>query len=175
MLSVVAVSQQQQQQQRSQPEALVQRADSNLQGMRQVVATAAGTTELHAKLVALNGPVLNDADRTLPLPVINAQVMQRLNQANAQLERKQQPLPPSNPWRLIPEILRNAFAGFVLAVGFAGLARRPGVEASLLVELQNNWQAFRWRRSKGRGRPSQIQADLDSLGHINSLDADTKT
>ena len=27
--------------------------------------------------------------------------------------------PPSNPWRLLPELLRNAFASLVLAIGFA--------------------------------------------------------
>jgi hypothetical protein len=40
--------------------------------------------------------------------------------AAAQVARQQQRLPPANPLSLLPEILRNAFASFALALGFAG-------------------------------------------------------
>ncbi len=48
-----------------------------------MVATAANSQELHDGLLALNGPVLNEADKALPLATIKAQVNGLLDQASA--------------------------------------------------------------------------------------------
>ena len=75
-----------------------------------MVGSATTTTELHDQLVARNGPVLNEADRALPLTSIKAQVNGLLDQAAAQLARKQQQLPSSDPLLLLPTVLRHAVA-----------------------------------------------------------------
>jgi len=135
------------------------RAETNLQALRQVVFSTSSAQELHDRLIALNGPVLNAADQALPLPTIKAQVNGLLDQASAQVARQKQQLPPSTPWSLLPELLRNAFASLVLAIGFAGLARRRRSGISLLAELQRGWQRLRHsklnlRRGSGRAGSS---------------------
>ena len=168
LLSVASVRLQRQQ--ISQQATFERRADSNLQALRQVVSKAADTTELYDKLVALNGPVLNDADRNLALPVIKSRVNELLDEAEKQIALKKQQLPPINPLFILPDVLRNAFASFILAIGFAGLARRPGVDISLLMELQECWYSSRIRKSKSRRKNSQVQEDLDYLGQISGED-----
>ena len=51
-------------------------------------------------------------------------------------------------------IVRTSVACLALAAGFAGLARSPGSELSLLEELQVNWDHLRYRRSAMRGAPA---------------------
>jgi hypothetical protein len=53
--------------------ASIRRADPNLRVLRQVVASATSGRELHDRLVALNGSVLNEADQAQPLPQLKAQ------------------------------------------------------------------------------------------------------
>jgi hypothetical protein len=106
--------------------------------MRQVVASAANTTELR--------------DRAQPLATMEVWVSRLLDQAAAQVKRQNQKLPPRNPWLLAPELLRNAFASLALALGFAGLARRPGSAISLLGEIDHGWWQLRRRHSGGRRR-----------------------
>ena len=133
LLPVAAVVRQQQQ--GNNQASFVWRANNNLKAIREVVAKATDTKELRDQLIVLNGPDLNDTDQNLALPVIKAQVNELLYQAAAQLARKQQQ-PPSNPLLLLPNLLRNAVASFFLALGFAGLARRPGENIYLLLELE---------------------------------------
>jgi hypothetical protein len=159
LLSLAAI--QQQQQRASSQSSSIRRAESNLQALRQVVATAANSQELHDRLLALNGPVLNEADKALPLATIKAQVNGLLDQAAAQVVRQKQQLPPSNPWTLLPEILRNAFASLLLALGFAGLAQRPNRRLSLLQELQQGWDWLRYRNWSLRRASGPGGADPD--------------
>jgi hypothetical protein len=68
----------------------------------------------------------------------------------------------------LPEILRNAFASLALALGFAGLAQRPGRDLSLLAELQLRWQrlakaGLRIERSRGSGPRSADPDDFQRL------------
>jgi hypothetical protein len=105
--------------------------------------------------------VLNEADKALPLATIKAQVNGLLDQAAAQVVRQKQQLPPSNPWTLLPEILRNAFASLVLALGFAGLAQRPSRRLSLLQELQQGWDWLRYRNWSRRRASGPGGADPD--------------
>ena len=154
MLSVAAVAQQHQL--ATGQFSGIRRAETNLQALRQVVLRASSSQELHDRLISLNGPVLNEADQALPLPTLKAQVTGLLDQAAAQVARQKQQLPPSNPWSLLPELLRNAFASLALAIGFAGLARRGRSKQSLLAELQRGWKRLRYqklslRRASGPG------------------------
>ena len=164
LLSVAAVAQQQQT--ATGQSTAIRRAETNLQALRQVVLSASSSKELHDRLISLNGPVLNQADQALPLPTIKAQVNGLLDQAASQVARQKQQLPPSTPWSLLPELLRNAFASLVLAIGFAGLARRAGSELSLLEELQAAWFRLRLRRSQAR-RVDRTISDADYLRQIS--------
>ena len=158
LLSLAAVAEQQQR--HAAQAALIRRADANLQALRQAVLSASNNKELHDRLITLNGPVLDDADQAQPLPTLKAQVNRLLDQAAAQVARQKQQLLPSNPWSLLTELLRNAFASLVLAIGFAGLAQRPVSELSLLAELQRGWQQLRYRKS-GRGWGSRHTRSSD--------------
>ncbi|MEI6029891.1 MAG: HpsJ family protein [Synechococcaceae cyanobacterium ELA739] len=141
LLPVSAVGEQQQ---RSRSFAsLIQKANDDLQAWRQVVAKASNSTELHDQLIALKGPVLNDEERKLALPLIKAQLYQILDEAESQLSRKKKQRPPSQPLLLLPNVLRNGIASLILAIGFAGLARRPRKEISLLLELEVYWNLSR--------------------------------
>lgn len=148
LLSVAAVAQQQQT--ATGQSSAIRRAETNLQALRQAVRSASSSQELHDRLLSLNGPVLNEAD-----------------QASAQVARQKQQLPPSNPWSLLPELLRNAFAGLVLATGFAGLARRGHSSISLLAELQLGWQRLRYRKASQRRGAGPGGADADFFRQLS--------
>lgn len=166
LLSLAAVADQQQRQ--AAQATLIRRADSNLQALRQVVLSASNTKELRDRLITLNGPVLDDSDQAQPLPTIKAQVNRLLDQAAAQLARQKQQLPLSNPTSLLPELLRNAFASLVLAIGFAGLAQRPGSKLSLLAELQRGWQQLRYRTlGLGRGSRQTRSSEEDYIRQLS--------
>ena len=95
-----------------------------------------------------------------------------LDVAEAQFSQQKQKQPPNNPLLLLPNVLRNAFASFFLAIGFSGLSRRPGSDISLLMELQQGWHSSRIRKSKSRRKNSQAQEDLDYLGQISGGEED---
>jgi hypothetical protein len=122
--------------------ARIRGAERKLGSLRQAVASAASNTELNQQLQTLQGPVLGPADLAQPLPLLKAQVRAVLQQAEQQIVRERQQAAPTSPWRLLPDLLRNAVAFLALAVGFAALAQRPGQPISLLQE----WQ-FRRQRS----------------------------
>ena len=148
LLSVAAVAQQQQI--ATGQSSAIRRAETNLQALRQVVSSANSAEELHDRLIALNGPVLNAAD-----------------QASAQVARQTQQLPPSTPWSLLPELLRNAFASLALAIGFAGLARRGRSGSSLLAELQLGWQRLRHSSLSGRRGAGPEGADSEFIRQLS--------
>jgi hypothetical protein len=116
---------------------LISRANQNLQALRDTVESAKNGKELRERLIALNGPVLDAQAPKRPLPELQAEVNSLIDQAEAQVARKQQELPLLNPGFLsaLPGLLRNAFASLALAIGFAGLAQRKGSKLSLLAEL----------------------------------------
>jgi hypothetical protein len=165
LLSAAAVAQQQQT--ATGQSTAIRRAETNLQALRQVVSSASSSQELHDRLIALNGPVLNAADQAQPLPTIKAQVNGLLDQASAQVARQKQQLPPSTPWSLLPELLRNAFASLALAIGFAGLARRGRSKQSLLAELQRGWQRLRYSKLNLRRGSGPGGADPDYLRQLS--------
>jgi hypothetical protein len=157
LLSWAAISDQQQR--ASSQASLIARASANLKALRQVVASASNGQELRERLIGAGGPVLDAQAPARPLPALRAEVNGLLDQAAAQVARQQQQLPRANPLLLLPEILRNAFASLALALGFAGLAQRPGRKLSLLTELQLGWDRWRrrlapTRRKAGRGTGS---------------------
>jgi hypothetical protein len=139
--------------------ARIQGAEAKLKALRQTVAGATSNEEINQRLQRLQGPVLGPADIAQPLPLLKAQVGAVLDQAALQIARERQAAPPTNPWRLLPELLRNGIACLALALGFAALAVRPGSEPSLLQEWQKGWsgllKSLRQRRaSSGSGSTS---------------------
>ncbi len=104
--------------------------------LRQAVDSADNNAEINQRLQRLQGPVLGPADIAQPLPLLKAQVAAVLDQAAQQIARERQATPPADPWRLLPELLRNGIACLALALGFAALAVRPVAEVSLLQEWQ---------------------------------------
>ena len=164
LLSVAAVSRLQQS--TTTETRLISRANRHLHALRQVVASATTPAELRNRLIALNGPMLDGQDLSLPLPTTKAQVNRMLDEAASQVARQQQSLPPRNPWSLLPELLRNGFACIALFLGFAGLAQRPNMELSFLGELQGAWFRLQLRRSHAH-RADRIGSHEDYLRQIS--------
>lgn len=164
LMSVAAVVQQQQ---RSTGQfTQIRRAETNLQALSQVVSSSNNSRELRDRLIALNGPVINENNLSQPLPAIKAEVNDLLKQAAGQVARQRQQLPISNPWSLFPELLRNAFASLALAVGFGGLAWRKDSEIPFLVELQLSLKGFLHRKRSNRGGTNSRGADPDYVTQL---------
>jgi len=127
-------------------------AERRLVVLRQAVASASSNEEINQRLQRLQGPVLGPADIAQPLPLLKAQVAAVLDQAALQIARERQASPPADPWRLLPELLRNGIACLALALGFAALAVRPGSPRTLLQEWQSTGRRSRFGGS-GRRHP----------------------
>jgi len=159
--------------QRQQNQALatssgLRRDSERLQQMRQVVSSASSIPELEQRLAPLDGPRLDAADRTLPLPVLRSRIASLLDQAAARLERARSSAPPASPWALVGDIgVRTSVACLALAAGFAGLARAPGSEFSLLEELQMRWDHLRYRRANLRRGSGSGGADADFFRQLS--------
>jgi len=164
LMSMAAVVQQQQR--ATDQSSLIRRAETNLQALSQVVSSSKTTSELRDRLIALNGPVIDEDNATKPLSTLKAEVNGLLTQAAAQVARKRQQLPPSKPWRLFPELLRNSFACLALAIGFAGLARRGRRTIPLLAELQLGWERLKFQKLRIRRGPRPGDADP---GYLHEL------
>lgn len=121
----------------------LRRATEQLKQMRQVLNTATTIPEHEQRLTALEGPRLDAADRSLPLPLLRSRIAALLDQAASRLERARSAAPPTSPRTLLGEIARTGLACLAQAVGYAGLAWRPGRERSLLEELQISWDNWR--------------------------------
>jgi len=67
-------------------------------------------------------------------------------------------------------IVRPSLACLALAAGFAGLARSPGSELSLLEGLQMRWEHLRYHRSAMRGRSGRSSADADDQRQIGGAE-----
>ena len=94
-----------------------------------------------------------------------------LDQAALQIARERQATPPANPWRLLPELLRNGIACLALALGFAALAVRPGSEDPLLQEWQKGWSGLRRSLRKRRGsRGSAASSNAEYFRQIRRED-----
>jgi hypothetical protein len=143
-------------------------AERKLSSLRQAVAVARSSGDLNRRLQRLDGPVLGPADIAQPLPLLKAQVGAVLDQAQLQIAQERQALPPANPYRLLPDLIRNTIACLALAMGFATLAVRPGSESSLLEEVQMRWLNARLRLRHRRRQSGKSQTELDYMGEINT-------
>ena len=141
-------------------------AERRLVVLRQAVASATSNEEINQRLQRLQGPVLGPADIAQPLPLLKAQVGAVLDQAQLQIARERQATPPTNPWRLLPELLRNAIACLALTLGFAALAVRPGSEDSLLEEWQEGWGYWQWRLQRRRGSHRDGTSDEEYIRQL---------
>ncbi|MCX5949592.1 MAG: HpsJ family protein [Cyanobacteria bacterium] len=155
----------------------IQGAERRLVVLRQAVASATSNEEINQRLQRLQGPVLGPADIAQPLPLLKAQVGAVLDQAAMQIARERQATPPTNPWRLLPELLRNGIACLALALGFAALAVRPGSERSLLQEWQGCWsgllKSLRQRRaSSGSASTSNAEYFRQIRGIVTTRTTD---
>lgn len=139
----------------------LRRDSERLQQMRQVVSSASSIPELEQRLAALQGPSLDVADRNLPLPLLRSRIEALLDQVDARLERARSSARPASPWALLGDIIRTSVACLALAAGFAGLARAPGSELSLLEALQMSWDLLRYRRATQRRGAGPGRADSD--------------
>ena len=120
--------------QRATGNAQIQRiegAERRLAQLRQATAAASSNAELNASLLKLNGPVLGPANLANPLPLLKAQVNAVFDQAQIQINRDRNALPPSSATTALPELLRSSLACLLFSVAFAGFARRPGFELNL--------------------------------------------
>jgi hypothetical protein len=146
LMSVAAVMQQRQRV--ASQLTLTRRAESNLQALTEIVSSSQSTDELRDRLIALNGPVIDEAYAVKPLATLKAEVNDLLQKAAAQVARKSQQLPTIKPWSLLPELLRNAFACLVLAIGFAGLGFRSNSAFPVLAELQMSLEQQKHRKAR---------------------------
>ena len=83
------------------------------------------------------------------------------------MRRQEQSQSPRSPLTLLPELLRNGVACVLLALGFAGLAQRPGHKLSLLQELQLAWHRLGYRRRIQRRLSRPGAADPDYFRKIS--------
>jgi hypothetical protein len=125
-------------------------AERRLAALRQATAGATSNAELNTRLQRLNGPVLGPADLAHPLPLLKAQVNAVFDQAQALINRDRAALPPASSQAALPQLLRNSVACLLLAVAFAGFARRPGAKHPLLVEGQHRLQRLRAGQARTR-------------------------
>ena len=158
----------------------VQRATTQVEALRQAAANATSVDDLRQRLTALQGPQLNEAERSLPLPVLRTRINAALDRVAAQIERQKPAAEATNPWALLPEILRSGVACIALFVGFAALARRSQAEMSFLAELQASLQRTFGRRSgprtsnrRGVALPGDVFARLAEGEEADKADAAT--
>ena len=78
------------------------------------------------------------------------------DQAQQQINRDRAALPPTTAATALPELLRGSLACLLFATAFAGFARRPSSERSLLEEAEH------WLRGLRRFRPGQAKARSDA-------------
>lgn len=148
-------------------DAGLSRASSSLQQLRQAVSAATSVPDLEARMNALQGPKLDAADRLQPLPRLRIRANALIDQAAARLSQAKAAAPPANPWMLLPAIARNSVACLALAVGFAGLAQRPGKETSLLAELIAGFELSLLRRQISRSGRAGNLSDQDYVDQLN--------
>lgn len=125
-------------------------AERRLAALRQATAAASSSKELNSRLQRLNGPVLGPADLIHPLPLLKAQVNAVFDQAQAQINRDRAALPPASAATVLPQLLRNSAACLLLAVAFAGFARRSGSQHTLLEQVQQRLRRLRTGRARKR-------------------------
>ncbi|MFN9694779.1 MAG: HpsJ family protein [Synechococcaceae cyanobacterium] len=147
-------------------DARLRQASFNLEQLRQAVSAASSVPDLEARMNALQGPKLDSADRLQPLPRLRTRAYALLDQASEQLSRAKANATPINPWVQLPAIARHSVASLALALGFAGLAQRPGSEISLLAELVDRFELSVLRRRISRDNRAGTLSDQDYVAQL---------
>lgn len=110
------------------------RVSMQLERMQNAVNQATSVEDLEQRLRALNGPVLEQSDRGLPLPQVKLRVQAVLNLASKEIATNMPAYERKGLFTLLPEILRLGLASLALSIAFGGLARRRGSDYSFLLE-----------------------------------------
>lgn len=142
------------------------RAGSRLEQLREAVKVATSVPDLESRMTALQGPRLEPADRLQPLPQLRIRVNEVLDRVGEELTRAKAAAPRPNPLMLLPTFARDSVISLAFAVGFAGLAQRPGSEISLLAELIGRFEFGLQRRQISRSNRAGNMNDQDYVSML---------
>lgn len=140
-------------------------AETRLAALRQAVASASSNDQLNQQMQRLKGPELGAAELNQPLPQLQAQLRAVLEKADQQIIKEREAFQPILPWKLLPDLLRNAIAALGLAIGFAALAVNPASNESLLQRWQRGWQRLWGGADSNRQPPASLDDVIIELGH----------
>jgi len=126
----------------------ISQAEKRLANLRLATDQASSSADLGARFRRLNGPPISPADLAEPLPQLRARLAFLFDQAQGEINRDRSTLPPRNPLRLLPRLLRGSIICLALAFAFASFAHWPGSEITLVEELQLRFQAPQSKRLK---------------------------
>lgn len=160
----------QQQSQRFELNTRLRHATTQLQQLRQVVNTATSVPRLEQQMAAMQGPKLNEVDRTLPLPQLRSRVNELLDEAMAQVSRAKTAATPADTWTLLNNVARTTVSSLALSVGFAGLAKPVGAQDSLLQELQGGLFRLHLRRRHNRRTQGGASNEMDYIRQLTMGD-----
>ncbi|MEB3360972.1 MAG: hypothetical protein VKI42_02475 [Synechococcaceae cyanobacterium] len=147
-------------------DASLTRAGSRLEQLREAVKVATSVPDLESRMIALQGPRLEPADRLQPLAQLRIRVNEVLDRVEAELARTKASAPRPNPWVLLPNIARDSVTSLAFAIAFAGLAQRPGSEFSLLSELIGRFEFGLQRRQISRRNRAGNMDDQDYVSRL---------
>lgn len=141
-----------------------EQANARLQRLRTAVDRSASTEDLRRELAALQAPGISAADLEKPLPELKAQLNTLITQTQARIRTQSSDAGSEGILPLVQQLLRNTIASLALAIGFAALGRRHGVEVSALEEGRFLAGRLTSRSSDGQRRrmPDSHYVDLIS-------------
>ena len=138
--------------------------------LQAAVRAASSTPDLQSRMQALQGPVLDPATLSQPLPMIKQQLLAALAQARAAANSQRRLPRLKELWSLGQQWLRAALLALVAALGLASLSR-VGAEGPSLLQLfayyrerihslvfNNRWLE-RWAEMREHRREQRLHRD----------------
>jgi hypothetical protein len=123
------------------------------EALREAIRTAPTLDDLQGRLRQLDGPALQAADPGQPLPQLRQQLLEALQQAEANLQAQLPAIDPERQWGFIKESLRVVVSALAFAFAFGAAAQRPGATESLWAGLARGWaKGLKARRITARER-----------------------
>lgn len=118
--------------------------------LRQAVRQAGSTAELQARLQALQGPALPQAEAGKSIDAIRPQILAGLETAENTVRQRLGGLPLDRLWQLIQESVRVVVSSVAYAAAFASAGYLPGKPLSLM----DTWLlGFRRNRRRAEAAP----------------------